>query len=151
MELCAIIHQTGIAQHSLSCKGPNFKLLPFSQCQKLPQETCLRLGNLFFPNRNHKKPNFLFFFRKLFDFRFCATCVLFQSFGVRMLAKVQQRLNSQSRRLSKDSLQTSVGKLLTIHRKKSKMSKYLSISDIFFELSFQIGNFCETKPSKSSR
>ena len=62
-----------------------------------------------------------------------------------MLAKVQQRLNSQSSRFSKDSLQTSVGKLLTIHRKKSKRSKYLSISDIFFELSFQIGNFWRKK------
>ena len=98
-----------------------------------------------FPQQESQKIQFFDFFRKLYDFRFCATCVLFQSFGVRKLAKVQQRLNSQSSRFSKDSLQTSVGKLLTIHRKKSKMSKYLSISDIFFELSFQIGNFWRNK------
>ena len=61
VKLCAITLQTQIAQISYNCKGPSFKLLPFSQGQKLPQELRLRLGNHFFPNRIHKNSNFLSF------------------------------------------------------------------------------------------
>ena len=53
-------------------------------------------------------------------------------FGVGMLANVQQRLNAYSSKLLKQYLQTFVGKWLKIER-KSKMSKFLSISDIFSE------------------
>ena len=46
---------------------PHLKFLPFSQCQKLPQEIRLRPGNHFFLNRKHKNSNFWDFLVKLYD------------------------------------------------------------------------------------
>ena len=48
-------------------KDPSFKFLSFCECRKDSQEICLILGNLFFPNRNHKKSNFDFFSLKIYD------------------------------------------------------------------------------------
>ena len=62
-------------------------------------------------------------------------------FEVRMLANVQQRPSTNFFSLLKEYLQFSFEKWLKIDRKKSKMSKFLSVSDIFCEFLFEFGKF----------
>ena len=62
-------------------------------------------------------------------------------FEVKMLAIVQQRLNSKSSRLLKNYLRTSVGKWLKTDRKNAKTSNLLPNSDISSEFLFEIRKF----------
>ena len=71
--------------------------------------------------------------------RFCATCVLCESFQCQNVIK--RSTMTEVLIHFKENLQTSVGKWLKFDRKKSKVWKFLSISDIFSEFFFEIGKF----------
>ena len=76
---------------------------------------------------------------KLQHHRICATCVLFESFCSQNVGKRSSETEFIIQKAFNGILQTSVGKWLKHYRKKSKMLKFLSITDKFSEVLFEIG------------